>query len=385
MIEQAKNFALLKKDGSARRGVLNTMHGKIETPCFMPVGTLATVKTISPDELVGMDSRVVLANTYHLYLRPGIEIIKLAGGLHKFMNWDRAILTDSGGFQIYSMNALRKITEEGAEFVSYLDGSKHFFTPEKVVEIQGVLGSDIMMVLDECVPYPSEHDYVRASMDMTLRWSLRSKKKYEDELAAGIGASSDGTRRGQLFGIIQGSTYLDLRKESAERTVDIGFDGYALGGLSVGEPNGLMYDIIEATEGHMDSAKPRYLMGVGTPEDMWECVQRGIDMMDCVLPTRNARNGQALTSVGKINLKNSEFRKDFSPLDPECGCYTCRNFTRAYLSHLFRSEEILGLRLNSLHNLNFMIKLAERIRRSIDDGVFLAEKKRFMDKYTGGN
>ena len=363
------------------------MHGKIETPCFMPVGTLATVKTVSPEELVSIGTKIIISNTYHLYLRPGIEIIKTAGGLHKFMNWNRAILTDSGGFQVYSMNALRKITDDGAEFVSYLDGSRHFFTPESVVEIQGIFGSDIMMVLDECVPYPSEHDYVRASIELTLRWAKRSKKQFtvNSSQSADKNFRLPASYSPLLFGIIQGSTYKDLRKESAQRTVEIGFDGYALGGLSVGEPNGLMYDVISDTEGYVDAEKPRYLMGVGTPEDLWECVERGIDMMDCVLPTRNARNGQSLTSTGKVNLKNSEYRKDFSPLDAECDCYTCRNFSRAYLSHLFRSEEILGLRLNTLHNLNFMLKLAGRIRRSIAAGSFAAEKKKFLDKYNGGD
>jgi queuine tRNA-ribosyltransferase len=377
MITATKTFELLKTDGLARAGVLHTAHGSIKTPCYMPVGTQATVKTMAPDELVSMGAGIILANTYHLYLRPGIEILKAAGGLHKFMNWNGAILTDSGGFQVFSLNELRRLSDDGVEFRSHIDGSKHFFTPEKVVELQMGFGSDVMMVLDECVPYPSEHGYVKASVSLTASWARRSRDFFL--------RSQPGIHPGQLmFGIVQGSTYADLRKESAERTVEIGFDGYAIGGLSVGEPNELMYDVLADTLPHVPSSAPRYLMGVGTPEDLWECIERGIDMFDCVLPTRNARNGQSFTRDGKINLKNAEFRADFSPIDKECDCYTCRNFTRAYLGHLFRSEEILGLRLNTLHNLNFMIKLSEQIRNSITKGTFADEKKKFLTRYFGG-
>ncbi|OQA92232.1 MAG: Queuine tRNA-ribosyltransferase [Elusimicrobia bacterium ADurb.Bin231] len=368
------SFIVKNECGASRTGILHTRHGEIETPCFMPVGTLATVKTLSPSELEDIGAKIILSNTYHLYLRPGLKIIEGAGGLHRFMNWKGSILTDSGGFQVFSMNALRKITGQGVEFTSHLDGSKHFFTPEKVVEIQSVFGSDIMMVLDECVPYPVEREYARSSLILTAEWAKKSKVFYEL-------CTKKYSDIGMLFGIIQGSVYEDLRKESAVRTLEIGFDGYALGGLSVGEPNELMYDVIFGTLQHLPVNKPRYLMGVGTPEDLWECVERGIDMFDCVLPSRNARNGQAFTSAGKINLKNACFKTDYSPIDSSCDCYACRNFTRAYISHLFRCNEILGLRLNTLHNLNFMVKLSKRIRDSIANGNFFQEKKKFFEIY----
>ncbi|MBN1385059.1 MAG: tRNA guanosine(34) transglycosylase Tgt [Elusimicrobia bacterium] len=371
-----KNFKVIKKFKTARTGTLYTTHGAIETPCFMPVGTLATVKTVSPDELKKINTKIILSNTYHLYLRPGTDTIEKAGGLHKFMSWNRPILTDSGGFQVFSQSKLRKITEEGVEFISYVDGSRHFFTPERVIEIQNILGSDIMMVLDECAPYPCEKEYAKSSMELTLRWARRSREAFNSSIVQKFG--------GLLFGIVQGSTYKDLRKISAQETVKIGFDGYAVGGVSVGEPKELIYEIVENTVQYLPEDKPRYLMGVGTPEELWECIERGIDMFDCVLPTRNARNGQALTSVGKVNLKNAEYRNDFSRLDPECSCYTCNNFSRAYLSHLIRSEEILGKRLNTLHNLNFMLKLTDKIRKSIKTGRFLQEKKKFLKKYKGG-
>lgn len=377
MGSSAKNFKIVKKSKQARTGIIYTSRGAIETPCFMPVGTLATVKTVSPDELKNINTKIILANTYHLYLRPGMDTIKKAKGLHKFMSWDRPILTDSGGFQVFSQSKLRKITEDGVEFVSYVDGSRHFFTPEKVIEIQNILGSDIMMVLDECTPYPCEREYAKSSMELTLRWAKRSKIRHEER-----GTRDEGRgMKQQLFGIVQGSTYSDLRKESAEETVKIGFDGYAVGGVSVGEPRELIYEIVEQTVQYLPEDKPRYLMGVGTPEELWECIERGIDMFDCVLPTRNARNGQALTSCGKVNLKNAEYRNDFSPLDPKCGCYTCKNFSRAYLSHLIRSGEILGKRLNTLHNLNFMLKLTDIIRKSIKAGTFSREKRKFLKKY----
>ncbi|MDD5688555.1 MAG: tRNA guanosine(34) transglycosylase Tgt [Elusimicrobia bacterium] len=373
MITATKNFELKKKDGFARSGILHTPHGDIETPFFMPVGTLGTVKTLSPKELIEIGSQIMLANTYHLYLRPGTEIIKQAGGLHKFIGWGKPILTDSGGFQVFSMKGLRKITEDGVEFTSHIDGSKHFFSPEKVIEIQSILGSDIMMVLDECVSYPIEHDYAKASVELTLKWARRSKKVF---LSSQVLEFSN-----LLFGIVQGSTYIDLRKESAEKTVEIGFDGYAIGGLSVGEPNNLMYEIVSETEKFLPENKPRYLMGVGSPENLWECVERGIDMFDCVLPTRNARNGQAFTSTGKINIRNAEYKNDFSPLDLECDCYTCKNFDRAYLNHLFRTEEMLGLRLNTLHNLHFVLGLMDKMRKSIEAGSFLEAKRDFLKKY----
>lgn len=378
MGSDTKNFEVIKKSEKSRSGIIHTSRGDIETPCFMPVGTLGTVKTMSPAELVEIETQIMLSNTYHLYLRPGIDAIKHAGGLHKFISWPGPILTDSGGFQVFSMNSLRKITEQGVEFTSHIDGSKHFFSPEKVIEIQRIFGSDIIMVLDECVPYPVEHDYAKSSMELTLRWAKRSKEAFTGTQ----GHRDIGT---QLFGIIQGSTYNDLRRTSAEKTVEIGFDGYAVGGLAVGEPDNLMYDIISETERFLPEAKPRYLMGVGTPENLWECVERGIDMFDCVLPTRNARNGQAFTSTGKINIRNKEFKNDFSSLDDECNCYTCKNFSRAYLNHLFRSGEILGMRLNTLHNLNFMLKLMKRMRESIKTGRFSEEKKKFLKKHKTQN
>lgn len=385
MITKTKSFELLKKSGAARVGILHTAHGDIETPCFMPVGTLGTVKTLSPAELIEINAQIILGNTYHLYLRPGIEVIKNSGGLHKFINWQKPLLTDSGGFQVFSHSKLRKITEEGVEFTSHIDGSKHFFSPEKVIEIQQIFGSDIMMVLDECAPYPVEHDYAKSSMKTTLRWAKRSKEKFREirsrEFLIHENPPIKNRRLQLLFGIIQGSTYKDLRRESAEKTVEIEFDGYALGGLSVGEPNELMYDIITDVEKFLPENNPRYLMGVGTPEDLWECVERGIDMFDCVLPTRNARNGQVLASTGKINIRNAEYKNDFSPLDKECDCYTCKNFSRAYLSHLFRCDEILGLRLATLHNLTFMLQLAQKIRESIKTGNFRQEKKDFFKKY----
>ncbi|PIU84091.1 MAG: tRNA guanosine(34) transglycosylase Tgt [Elusimicrobia bacterium CG06_land_8_20_14_3_00_38_11] len=381
---KTKSFELLKKSGFARVGILHTAHGNIETPCFMPVGTLGTVKTLSPAELIEINAQIILGNTYHLYLRPGIEVIKNAGGLHKFINWQKPLLTDSGGFQVFSHSKLRKITEEGVEFTSHIDGSKHFFSPEKVIEIQQIFGSDIMMVLDDCAPYPVEHDYAKSSLEMTLRWAKRSKAefevrrlKYEENINFQLPTSNFQL----LFGIVQGSTYSDLRKESAQKTVELDFNGYALGGLSVGEPNELMYEIISETEKFLPENSPRYLMGVGTPEDLWECVERGIDMFDCVLPTRNARNGQAFTSTGKINIRNAEYKNDFLPLDSDCGCYTCKNFTRAYLSHLFRCDEILGLRLATLHNLTFMLNLVQRIRESIKTEKFHQGKKDFFKKY----
>ncbi|MFH1540904.1 MAG: tRNA guanosine(34) transglycosylase Tgt [Elusimicrobiota bacterium] len=373
MITKTKNFELLDSDGLARIGILYTAHGNIETPCFMPVGTLGTVKTLSPAELTEINAQIILGNSYHLYLRPGLEVIKNANGLHKFIGWQKPILTDSGGFQVFSHSKLRKIAEEGVEFTSHIDGSKHFFSPEKVIEIQQIFGSDIIMVFDECISYPAEYSYAKSSMDLTLRWAKRSKEAFT--------SSQIHEFTSLLFGIIQGSTFKDLRKISAQKTVEIEFDGYAIGGLSVGEPNELMYDIIMNVEEFLPQDKPRYLMGVGTPQDMWECVERGIDMFDCVLPTRNARNGQALTSTGKVNIKNAEYKNDFSPIDAECDCYTCKNFSRAYISHLFRCNEILGLRLATLHNLTFMLKLAQKIRESIKTKKFHQEKNIFLKKY----
>lgn len=369
------SFTLIKEcsRSKARLGKLITPHGEVNTPVFMPVGTQATVKTLSPEELKQVAAEIILANAYHLYFRPGIEVLKQAGGLHKFMAWSGPILTDSGGFQIFSLAKLRKISASGVEFQWPVDGSKHFFTPEKIIEIQLAVGSDILMCLDECAPYPSSQDYLAQSVELTLNWAKLSQEYFRRQESAAL-----------LFGIVQGGTYPDLRRRCAEELVALNFSGYGLGGLSVGEPKDALWEMVENCVPFLPKEKPHYLMGVGTPEDFWEGVERGIDMFDCVQPTRNARNGQSFTTYGKINLKNAEYRDDFRPLDPECDCYTCRTFTRAYLHHLFRAEEILGLRLNTLHNLSFMIKSIKLIRQAIKEDRFLQAKQDFLNKYKGG-
>ncbi|EMT38620.1 queuine tRNA-ribosyltransferase [Thermoanaerobacter thermohydrosulfuricus] len=367
----AIKYHLIKKDSKtkARLGILETPHGIIETPVFMPVGTQATVKSMTPEELKEIGATIILSNTYHLYLRPGHKIIEKAGGLHKFMNWDRAILTDSGGFQVFSLNSLRKITEDGVEFRSHIDGSRHFFTPEKVIEIQNALGSDIMMSFDECAPYPADYDYVKKSMELTIKWAERGKRAHKN------------TEKQALFGIVQGGTYEDLRKECAQRLVDMDFPGYSIGGLSVGEPKNVMYDIVNLTTEYLPEDKPRYLMGVGSPDDLIEGVIRGVDMFDCVLPTRIARNGTVFTSKGKLIVRDAPYAEDFSPLDEECDCYTCRNYSRAYIRHLFKANEILAARLATLHNLYFLIKLMGKIREAIRQDRLLEFKKEFFKKY----
>ena len=354
----------------ARRGVLHTPHGDIQTPVFMPVGTQATVKAVSPEELKEeVKANIILSNTYHLYLRPGSEIIKEAGGLHKFMNWDRAILTDSGGFQVFSLGPLRKISEEGVEFKSHLDGSKHFLSPEKAIEVQNDLGSDIMMAFDECVEYPASYEYTKKSMELTTRWAKRCKEAHKN------------TEKQGLFGIVQGGMYKDLREQSAKELIELDLPGYAVGGLSVGEPKDIMCEILEHTTGFLPKDKPRYLMGVGTPDYLIEAILRGIDMCDCVLPTRIARNGTALTWSGKVVVRNATYEKDFSVLDPECDCYTCKNYTRAYIRHLVKTNEILGDRLLSIHNLRFLTKLMERVRIEIEADNLLNFKNEFYKKY----
>ena len=373
-MKHAVTFELKKKDTEtkARRGVVHTLHGDFDTPVFMPVGTQATVKAMKPEAVAGLGhegSHIILSNTYHLYLRPGHELIKKAGGLHKFMNWNGAILTDSGGFQVFSLGSMRKISEEGVKFQSYIDGSSHFFTPELSMEVQEALGSDIIMAFDECAPFPADRKYVQDSLNMTTRWLKRCKDYHKN------------VEEQSLFGIMQGGTYLDLRKQSAEQIVELDLPGYAIGGLSVGEPKDLMYEVLDSCVDYLPEDRPRYLMGVGSPDCLFEGVERGIDMFDCVLPTRVARNGLAFTSHGRVNIKNSAYFDDFEPLDPECDCYVCRNFSKAYLRHLYKSNEILSSMLLSEHNLHFLVRTMENIRKAIEEDRFLEYKKEFYDKY----
>ncbi len=371
-MSQAITYELLHecKQTGARRGVIHTPHGDIQTPVFMPVGTQATVKSMTPDELKDMiDAKIILSNTYHLYLRPGSKIVKEAGGLHKFMNWDRAILTDSGGFQVFSLGDLRTISEEGVEFKSHLDGSKHFFSPESVMETENDLGADIIMAFDECVEYPATYEYTKQSMERTTRWAKRCKEAHKN------------TEKQGLFGIIQGGFYKDLRDKSLEDLVAMDFPGYAIGGISVGEPKEEFLDILRYITPKMPKNKPRYLMGVGTPDYLIEAALAGIDMCDCVLPTRIARNGTAMTWNGKVVVRNATYERDFTPLDSECDCYTCRNYTKAYLRHLVKTKEILGVRLLSIHNLYFLSKLMERVRKEIENDNLLNFKNEFYSKY----
>ncbi|MFA6078820.1 MAG: tRNA guanosine(34) transglycosylase Tgt [Candidatus Omnitrophota bacterium] len=371
---RVKMFKLIHKDkrSKARLGVLTTAHGDINTPVFMPVGTQATVKAISNDELISCGAEIILGNSYHLYLRPGLDIIKKAGGLHKFMGWNGPILTDSGGFQVFSLAVLRKISEEGVEFSSHIDGSKHFITPEKVIDIQRTLGSDIMMTFDECVHYPAARDYVEQSLALTTRWARRTRDYFE---------SVKGESRQLLFGIVQGSTYMDLRKKAVDDLLSIGFDGYAIGGVSVGEPQALIHEIAGYAASLLPEDKPRYLMGVGTPPDFLETIGEGVDMFDCVVPTRNGRNGQAFTWMGEVQLRNATSKEDFTPIDASCDCYTCRTHTRAYIRHLFNTEELLGLRLVSLHNIHFYVKLIKSVREAIAKDGFVEFKERFLKNY----
>ncbi|WP_293444772.1 tRNA guanosine(34) transglycosylase Tgt [Persephonella sp.] len=371
------SFKLLKKDGNARLGLIKTAHGEIETPVFMPVGTQGTVKAVTKDQLLSTKPQIILGNTYHLYLRPGIEVIQYFGGLHRFINWEKPILTDSGGFQVFSLSREKSkagkhkaeviLTEEGVKFKSHLDGSWHFFTPEFVIHIQEIIGSDIIMPLDICPPYPVSHTTAKDAVIKTLNWLERSKKAKKNDWQG-------------LFGIIQGSVYQDLRKESAIKTVDMDMDGYSIGGLSVGEPAELMYEMTEVVIPFIPEDKPRYLMGVGTPENIIESVDRGVDMFDCVMPTRNARNGTLFTTYGRINIKAAKFKFSDDPVDPECDCYTCRNFSKGYIRHLFNAEEITGMILATIHNLRFYTRLMENIRKSIKENRFKDFKKDFLEK-----
>ncbi|MEI7025272.1 tRNA guanosine(34) transglycosylase Tgt [Paenibacillus sp. y28] len=357
------------KQTGARLGLVHTPHGVIETPAFMPVGTQATVKTMSPEELKTMDAQIILSNTYHLYLRPGHELVKEAGGLHQFMNWDRPILTDSGGFQVFSLSEMRKIREEGVEFRSHLNGDKLFISPEKAMEIQNALGADIMMAFDECPPYPAEYDYVKQSLERTTRWAercLQSHARKQDQA---------------LFAIVQGGMFGDLRKESAAQLTSMDFPGYAIGGLSVGEPKHLMYDMLEETVPLLPEHKPRYLMGVGSPDALLDGAIRGIDMFDCVLPTRIARNGTVMTRQGRLVVKNAQYARDFRPMDERCGCYTCKNYTRAYIRHLLKAEETFGLRLTTIHNLQFLLDLMRDVRQAIREDRLMDFRNQFFAEY----
>lgn len=364
------NYELVAEDRKtgARAGLLHTPHGVFKTPMFMPVGTQATVKTVTPEELEEMGSQIILSNTYHLFLRPGTELIHEAGELHRFMNWNKGILTDSGGFQVFSLGAMRKITEEGVYFCSFLDGSKQFLSPEISIRAQEDLGSDIAMAFDECIPYPADYEYARKSTERTTRWAKRCIKAHQR------------TDRG-IFGIIQGGMYKDLRKQSAMEISSLPFDGVAIGGLSVGEPHDLMYDILEETTQWMPKGKARYLMGVGTPDCLVEGVARGVDMFDCVFPTRVARNGMAMIHTGRMNMKNKQYERDFRPIEESCGCYTCQNYTRAYIRHLYKSEELLAFRLVTIHNLYFLLQFMRDMREAIVEGNFSEFRKHFMEQY----
>ncbi len=348
-------FELMQQDGVARRGRITFPRGTIETPAFMPVGTYGTVKSMNPHEMKELGAEIILGNTFHLMLRPGPEVIEQHGGLHGFMQWDKPILTDSGGFQVFSLTKLRKLTEEGVTFRSPLNGDLVHLNPERAIKMQHVLDSDIVMVFDECTPYPADEKTAKESMELSLRWAVRSKKAHEGSDAA-------------LFGIVQGGMYADLRAESIEGLVNIGFDGYAVGGLSVGEPKDLMFKVLNDLMPLMPKDKPRYVMGVGKPEDLVEGVRAGVDMFDCVMPTRNARNGHLFTTEGIVRIRNSQYRNDTRPLDPNCDCYTCQHFTRAYLHHLYRAGEILSARLNSYHNLYYYQKLMQGLRCAIEQG-----------------
>lgn len=357
------------KQSGARLGRVHTPHGVIETPAFMPVGTQATVKTMSPEELKQMDAHIILSNTYHLFLRPGHDLIREAGGLHKFMNWDRPILTDSGGFQVFSLSEMRKITEEGVHFRSHLNGDKLFLSPEVAMEIQNALGSDIMMAFDECPPYPAEYKYVKQSLERTTRWAERCLESHNRSHDQG------------LFAIVQGGMHEDLRKQSALDLTSMDFPGYAIGGLSVGEPKHLMYQALDFTVPFLPTNKPRYLMGVGSPDALIEGSIRGVDMFDCVLPTRIARNGTTMTSEGRVVVRNAKYARDFGPLDPNCDCYTCQNYSRAYLRHLIKADETFGLRLTTYHNLHFLLNLMRNVRQAIMDDRLLDFRDEFFTQY----
>lgn len=369
-MNQVFSFSVEATDSGslARTARLRLPHGEVETPVFMPVGTQACVKTLTQDDLRALGAQIILCNAYHLYLRPGVDIIRDAGGLHRFMVWDKAILTDSGGFQVFSLAQIAKVLPDGVKFRSHIDGSYHFLTPEKVIDIQVGLGADIIMCFDECTEYPASHQRAKDSMARTMRWAERCYARWKESETVGQ----------VLFGIVQGSTFPDLRRESAARLAELGFPGYAIGGVSVGESKEEMLDVLHITVPCLPGNSPRYLMGVGSPEDFLEGVSLGIDMFDCVMPTRNARNGALFTSEGRLNIRNSRFQNDYGPLDPACGCPVCRTYSRAYLSHLYRSGEITALRLNTLHNLYYMLELAAQTRAAIRAGRFSEFKRTFL-------
>lgn len=367
----AIRYELIKtcKQTGARLGIVHTPHGSFETPVFMPVGTLATVKTMSPEELHELGAGIILSNTYHLWLRPGKEVLREAGGLHSFMNWDRAILTDSGGFQVFSLSQFREIEEEGVHFRNHLNGDKLFLSPEKAVELQTIFGSDIMMAFDECPPYPASHEYMKKSVERTSRWAERCLAVHKHPEKQG------------LFGIVQGGEYDDLRTLSARDLTSLDFPGYAIGGLSVGEPKEVMNRVLEHTTPLLPTNKPRYLMGVGSPDSLIDGVMRGVDMFDCVLPTRIARNGTLMTSTGRLVVKNAKYAHDFGPLDENCNCYTCRNYSRAYIRHLIRCNETFGIRLTSYHNLYFLLNLMQQVRQAIREDRLGDFREEFFDRY----
>jgi len=369
----AISFTVTKKlqNGRARLGLLHTPHGTVETPVFMPVGTQATVKTMTPEEVWNVGGRLILSNTYHLYLRPGQELVRESGGLHRFMNWHGPILTDSGGFQVFSLGPLRKVSEEGVTFRSHIDGSEHFFSPEKAMEVQMALGSDIAMAFDECAPYPCSYEYALEALERTSRWAERCLSAHRLEEQG-------------VFGIVQGGTFPDLRKRSASEIVNLNFSGYAIGGLSVGEPKDVMYEMLDYTVPLLPEEKPRYLMGVGSPDCLVEGVLRGIDMFDCVLPTRLARNGTVFTRRGKLVIRNAVFARDLTPLDPDCDCYVCKNYSRAYIRHLIKAGEVLGIRLTTIHNLYFVLGLMREIREAVREGKIVEFRDCFIKKYQGG-
>ncbi len=352
----------------ARAGTLHTPHGTFKTPMFMPVGTQATVKTLSPEELKEMGAQVILSNTYHLFLRPGADLVEEAGGLHRFMNWERGILTDSGGFQVFSLGDLRKITEEGVQFRSHIDGSRQFLSPEVATKVQEQLGADIIMAFDECIPYPADYDYAKQSTARTTRWAERCKEALQ-------------TKTQGMFGIVQGGMYKDLRERSAKELVSLDFDGYSIGGLSVGEPHDMMYEILDSTTLYLPTHKARYLMGVGTPDCLVEGVARGIDMFDCVFPTRVARNGMAMTRKGRLTVKNATFARDWGPIEDGCGCYACQKYSRAYIRHLFKAEEMFAYRLVSYHNLYFLLRFMHDMRNAILEDRFVAFREEFWEGY----